>query len=176
MRSLPITLKSVDVSLVLHMAERATRPSSRKRYLWLSKSADGWLYLVSPLLVAVATSVAAAVQFFTVCGAAYAVERSLYWTIKNTTRRLRPPQAIPGMRSIIVAHDRFSLPSGHTSGAFLFVTVLSQTLSPVWLLGYFWAAGVGTSRVGLGVHFPTDVCAGAALGTSVGLLISGAFL
>ncbi|MGL6161424.1 phosphatase PAP2 family protein [Microbulbifer sp.] len=176
MRSLPVTLKSLDVSLVLHMAERAMRPASRKRYLWLSKSADGWLYLISPLIVALAGTGAAAVQFFYLCGTAYAVERSLYWTIKNTTRRLRPPQAIPGMRSVIVAHDRFSLPSGHTSGAFLFITLLSQASSPLWLLGYFWAAGVGTSRVGLGVHFPTDVCAGAALGTSVGLLICGAFL
>lgn len=175
MRNLPVTLKSFDVSLVLHMAERAARPSSRRRYLWLSKSADGWLYLISPLLLVLGNTTAAAVQFLYVCGAAFALERSLYWTIKNTTRRLRPPQAIPGMRSVIIAHDRFSLPSGHTSGAFLFITVLSQAVSPLYLLGYFWAAGVGTSRVGLGVHFPTDVCAGAALGTSVGLLICGAF-
>ncbi|WP_237063878.1 phosphatase PAP2 family protein [Microbulbifer zhoushanensis] len=176
MRSLPVTLKTIDVSLVLHMADRATRPASRRNYLWLSRSADGWLYLVSPLVVALFNTTAAALQFFYVCGTAYALERSLYWTIKNTTRRLRPQQAIPGMRSVIVAHDRFSLPSGHTSGAFLFITVLSQAVNPLWLLGYFWAAGVGTSRVGLGVHFPTDVCAGAALGTSVGLLVCGAVL
>lgn len=176
MRSLPVTLKTIDVSLVLHMADRATRPASRRNYLWLSRSADGWLYLVSPLVLALAGTTATALQFFYVCSAAYVLERSLYWTIKNTTRRLRPPQAIPGMRSVIVAHDRFSLPSGHTSGAFLFITVLSQALHPLWLVGYFWAAGVGTSRVGLGVHYPTDVCAGAALGTSVGLLVCGALL
>ena len=175
MRSLPITLKTVDVSLVLRMAERATRPASRRNYLLLSRSADGWLYLFSPLLVAL-VSTGAALQFLYTCGAAFAIERSLYWTIKNTTRRNRPPEAIPGLRSIIIANDRFSLPSGHTSGAFLFVTVLSQCLNPLWAVGYFWAAGVGTSRVGLGVHFPTDVCAGALLGTSVGFAVCSTLL
>ena len=175
MRSLPITLKTVDVSLVLHMTERATRPASRRNYLLLSRSADGWLYLLSPLLIALVNA-GAALQFLYTCGAAYAVERSLYWTIKNTTRRNRPPEAIPGLRSIVVANDRFSLPSGHTSGAFLFVTMLSLCLNPLWALGYFWAAGVGTSRVGLGVHFPTDVCAGALLGICVGFAVSGVLL
>ncbi|MEW5250513.1 phosphatase PAP2 family protein [Microbulbifer sp. 2201CG32-9] len=176
MRNLAVTIKSFDVSLALRMVQRASRPASCKSYLWLSRSADGWLYLLSPLAVALVSGTAAAIKFLYICGAAFAVERSLYWTIKNTTRRLRPPQAIPGMRSIIVASDRFSLPSGHTSGAFLFVTLLSQLLSPLCALGYCWAAGVGTSRVGLGVHFPTDVCAGAALGTGVGLALGGVVL
>lgn len=175
MRSLPITLKSVDISLVLRMAERATRPTSRRNYLLLSRSADGWAYLLSPLLIAM-VNLGSALQFLYVCGAAYAIERSLYWTIKNTTKRDRPPESIPGLRSIIVANDRFSLPSGHTSGAFLFVTMLSQCLNPLWALGYLWAAGVGTSRVGLGVHFPTDVFAGALLGTCVGFTVSGVLL
>jgi undecaprenyl-diphosphatase len=175
MRSLPVTLQTFDVSLVLRMAERATRPSSRQRYLWLSRSADGWLYLILPLLLAL-TGADAALQFLTLCACAFAVERSLYWSIKNTTKRLRPPQAIPGLRSVIVAHDRFSLPSGHTSGAFLFVTLLAEGISPFWVLGYIWAAGVGTSRVGLGVHYPTDVCAGAALGTGVGIFVSSFFV
>ncbi|MFV8781919.1 phosphatase PAP2 family protein [Microbulbifer sp. SA54] len=154
------------------MAERAARPASRRNYLLLSRSADGWLYLLSPLLLALVNT-AVAVQFLYICGAAFAMERSLYWTIKNTTKRNRPPEAIPGLRSIIIANDRFSLPSGHTSGAFLFVTMLSQCLNPAFSLGYLWAAGVGMSRVGLGVHFPTDVCAGALLGTGVGLAVSG---
>lgn len=175
MRSLPVTLKAFDVSLVLRMVERATNPSSRQRYLLLSRSADGWLYLIAPLLLALSGSESGK-QFLYLLAAAFTLERSLYWSIKNTTKRLRPPQAIPGFQSVIVAHDRFSLPSGHTSGAFLFVTMLYASVSPLCALGYVWAAGVGMSRVGLGVHYPTDVCAGALLGTGVGFVICGALL
>ncbi|MCO1334054.1 phosphatase PAP2 family protein [Microbulbifer sp. OS29] len=168
-----MNLKSFDVSVVLYMAGRASRPGSRRRYLWLSKSGDGW---VAGVLFFTYVWLTSAVQLLYLAGTAVALERSLYWGIKNTTRRLRPPQVIPGMRSVIVAHDRFSLPSGHTSCAFLFITAMTIHVSPIWSFGYIWATCVGAARVGLGVHFPSDICAGAILGTSVGLIMSIAFL
>ncbi|GAB2896688.1 phosphatase PAP2 family protein [uncultured Microbulbifer sp.] len=168
-----MNLKSIDVSLVLYLTERAARPTSRKRYLWLSKSGDGWLTVVVLVSYVIAN---AAIQLFIVACSALAVERSLYWTIKNTTRRRRPPQAIPGMRPIIIAHDRFSLPSGHTSAAFLFITYMTHQVSPIWGLGFIWATGVGAARVGLGVHFPSDIFAGAILGSCVALAMGAVFL
>ncbi|WP_371842803.1 phosphatase PAP2 family protein [Microbulbifer echini] len=161
------------MSLVLYLTERAARPTSRKRYLWLSKSGDGWLTVVVLVSYVIAN---AAIQLFIVACSALAVERSLYWTIKNTTRRRRPPQAIPGMRPIIIAHDRFSLPSGHTSAAFLFITYMTHQVSPIWGLGFIWATGVGAARVGLGVHFPSDIFAGAILGSCVALAMGAVFL
>lgn len=168
-----MNLKSVDVSLVLYMMERASQPSSRRRYLWMSKSGDGWL-TVAVLISYIIYN--AASQLFIAAVTCVAVERSLYWAIKNTARRRRPPQAIPGMRPIIIAHDKFSLPSGHTSAAFLFITFMTLEVSPMWGFGYIWATGVGAARVGLGVHFPSDICAGALLGTCVALTTSIAFL
>ncbi|WP_413664977.1 phosphatase PAP2 family protein [Microbulbifer sp. ANSA003] len=168
-----MNLKSFDVSIVLYMVERASRPSSRRRYLWLSKSGDGW---AAGALLFTYVWLNSAIQLLYLACTAVALERGLYWGIKNTTRRLRPPQAIPGMRPVIVAHDRFSLPSGHTSCAFLFITAMSIQVSPMWSFGYIWATGVGAARVGLGVHFPSDICAGAILGTSVSLIVSAAFL
>ncbi|MEQ1900770.1 MAG: phosphatase PAP2 family protein [Devosia sp.] len=58
-----------------------------------------------------------------------------------------------------------SFPSGHATTAFALATVLSF-LSPRWRVPVFMVAAlVGVSRVVLGMHYPSDVLGGAALGT-----------
>jgi len=59
-----------------------------------------------------------------------------------------------------------SFPSGHTSAAFTVATSLSLAY-PKWYIiapSYLWAGTVAYSRMHLGMHYPSDVLAGALIG------------
>lgn len=134
---------------------------------WISATADGHLYVIAALLLLILGEY----QFVSLLVSALLVERCLYFVLKQFFRRNRPPQAIPGFKSVVEPSDQFSFPSGHTSAAFLCTALIAAHVSGLaWLL-YPWAAAVAMSRVLLGVHFPTDTVAGAALGYTIATLM-----
>jgi undecaprenyl-diphosphatase len=64
-----------------------------------------------------------------------------------------------------------SFPSGHAATAFACATVLAS-FAPRWRVPFFvLAALIAISRIYNGLHYPTDVLAGAALGVGVGLAV-----
>jgi undecaprenyl-diphosphatase len=92
---------------------------------------------------------------------------ALYTGIKRAIRRPRPFRGLSGLQCPVKPLDEFSFPSGHTMHAVAF-TILAVAAYPqlAWCLVPF-AALVGLSRVALGLHYPSDVLAGAAIGTAV---------
>ena len=94
--------------------------------------------------------------------------------IKHSVKRRRPFREYPGIifNNTGKTLNDYSFPSGHTSGSFTAAASLSL-LYPKWYViipAYLWAATVGYSRVQLGAHYPSDVLAGATLGTGTAYL------
>lgn len=132
----------------------------------LSRTGDGYLQVFLPIIIYIIYGDEAK-HFFNMVLAAFAAERSVYWVLKNTLKRRRPPQAIPAFQAMITASDEFSFPSGHTSAAFLLAVLTAGFIPAAALILFTWACLVGLSRVMLGVHFPADILAGAVLGSSI---------
>ena len=84
--------------------------------------------------------------------------------LKNSIRRDRPCDVLSTSRKAVQPSDKFSMPSGHTSAAFLVATLVFIFAEPMAEVAFIWASLVGMSRVVLGVHYPSDVAAGALLG------------
>jgi membrane-associated phospholipid phosphatase len=97
--------------------------------------------------------------------AAEAINAGITNLLKYTINRDRPFVTYPDITKKAPAGSP-SFPSGHTSSAF--ATATSLTLAyPKWYIivpSYAWAGTVGYSRMHLGVHYPSDVLAGAVIG------------
>ena len=84
--------------------------------------------------------------------------------IKGVFRRARP--AFDDLPALIATPTALSFPSAHASSSFAAARAYSAMLPAAPL--YATAAAMGLSRVYLGVHYPSDIAAGALLGTIAG--------
>ena len=103
--------------------------------------------------------------------------------IKNVFLRLRPYMVCPEVKCLKpvdssadimdVAAQGYSFPSGHSSGSVANYTSVAAYLKKkwAWALGILIPLLVGLSRFCVGVHFPTDVLFGWALGLCVVMLV-----
>jgi membrane-associated phospholipid phosphatase len=94
-----------------------------------------------------------------IVAAAYGIN----YAVKLTVRRRRPD--LPGLPALSPVVSSLSFPSAHCTTSFAAARAYSG-LAPARLL-YAAAGAFAVSRCYLGVHYPSDVLAGAVLGTLV---------
>ena len=85
--------------------------------------------------------------------------------IKNWVARIRPYEVIQGLECIVAKQWDFSFPSGHTTNSLACAWVLFRKAPKRWgVPALVLAILMALSRLYVGVHYPTDVLAGAAIG------------
>ena len=161
----PTLLNRVD-ALEQHACRALNRVSDRRficaLFRVVSRLGDGvFWYLLIPLLATSGADGQMAALQMAVAGLLGVL---LYRSLKLRLCRERPYIACPGVRQEARALDRYSFPSGHTLQAVCLTTVtLAFFPALAWLLVPFTLL-VAASRVVLGLHYPSDVLAGALIG------------
>ncbi len=141
----------------------------RRFFALVSRLGDGWFWACMAA-ACVMLSGTAALPFVMQAALTAAVGILVYRLLKGRLNRERPFIANGQILCGTPPLDRYSFPSGHTLHAVSF-TILFTHFEPLLLLvAAPFAALVALSRVILGLHYPSDVLVGAALGASLALL------
>ncbi len=142
-----------------HLGSPAVMTSARAASHF-GEHAGGWL-LASAVL---ATADPARRSLWVRAGAASLGAHAAAIVLKRVVRRRRPdsPDVVVGVRT----PSSLSFPSAHAASTTAFV-VAAGPVMPGWSAAAA-AGGMALSRLLLGVHFPSDVAAGAAIGAAAG--------
>jgi undecaprenyl-diphosphatase len=138
-----------------------------------TRAGDGWLWLAVGLALAAGGSDGHRV--LAAAAVAAGLANVLQVLLKRRVRRTRPCDSDRvGLRVYDVKplghfpSDRYSFPSGHALNGFAIGSVIALAFPPFALLVLLVAGSVAASRVVLGLHFLSDVLAGALIGALVG--------
>ena len=138
--------------------------------LWMicaTRGGDGWLWYAMGIIILL---FGGADRFLAVGCAALAAGLGIlaFLKLKRMTGRRRPCAIEPSCWARLLPPDQFSFPSGHTITAFA-VTLPMMHFYPELNAGLlFCACSIAISRVLLGLHFLSDVLAGALIGALLG--------
>ena len=171
---LPVCLfsQNIDIRLLQSINSAESLPSDNF-FRFISRSE---VYLVTGIPAAIATAGLIKddremLRDACVTIAASAANFGITTAMKYVIARDRPFETYPDItRKIDVVSPSF--PSGHTSAAFATATSISLEY-PRWYVivpSYAWAGTVAYSRMHLGVHYPSDIVAGALTGAGSAFL------
>jgi membrane-associated phospholipid phosphatase len=107
-----------------------------------------------------------------ICAALGPVAIGLNYAVKLVVRRPRP--VLEGLPPLGGAPSSLSFPSAHATSSFAVATAMTR-VDALGALAFGLAVALALGRPYLGMHYPSDVLAGAALGVVLGLLVPLSF-
>jgi undecaprenyl-diphosphatase len=134
-----------------------------------TRGGDGWLWYAMGLAILI---LGGRTRFEAVgaAGISSVLSILLFLCIKRLAGRRRPCHIQPHCWATLLPPDQFSFPSGHTMTAFAVAVPLALFYPSLAIGLLFCALSIATSRILLGMHFLSDVVAGALIGTGLGYL------
>lgn len=159
-------LDAWETGFCLRCNQLARFPVVRGYFSVVSRLGDGiaWYAMLVALPVAVGASALGPSLHM---GLTAVVGVAVYKLIKGLLNRERPFESNKAVMALLPPLDRYSFPSGHTLHAVAFTIMLSEYYPALLVVAIPFAVSVALSRVMLGLHYPTDVAAGAAVGALI---------
>jgi len=138
--------------------------------LWMicaTRGGDGWLWYAMGLIILLCGG---AERWLALSSAGFAAAMGIlaFLKLKRVTGRTRPCAIEPSCWARLLPPDQFSFPSGHTITAFAVSLPLIHFYPELTAGLLFCACSIALSRILLGLHFVSDVLAGAAIGGLLG--------
>lgn len=154
---------AAELALCLYFNRACARPAAREFFGAISRLGDGvaWYVLIFALPFIYPSAGPMPSVRMAMTGI---VGVLIYKALKHTLVRERPFIASAAISLGTAPLDRYSFPSGHTLHAASFTTMTVSQFPELGILLLPFATLIAASRVVLGLHYPTDVAAGALLG------------
>jgi len=156
--------------LCLRLNRGCSSPATRNLFRLVSRLGDGVFWYLVMLLLPVLYGDRGLVPALQMAVASV-IGVGLYSLLKARLVRERPYITHAGIEAFTAPLDRYSFPSGHTLHAVSFTLIATAHFPELAFLLVPMTLLIAASRVVLGLHYPSDVLAGAALGGALAVSV-----
>jgi membrane-associated phospholipid phosphatase len=160
-------MASADLKLLHAMRTRGHTPGIEAAAKALGKAGNnGAIWFGLGIVLAIFDS--SNREAWLICALLAPIAIALNYVIKLIVKRPRP--VLAGLPPLGGAPSSLSFPSAHATSSFAVATAMTRVDS-LGALAFILAIALSLGRPYLGMHYPSDVLAGAVLGVALGLIV-----